>query len=535
MPEWTLRPEQVEDLGRMIAEKKILDTSHPGTGKTPKVCVLANYHWSRHAKKTLWLMPQSLMSQNKVKLLKCTDFKPEDIEIFSSDHAPLTKNWTGPTKVRPKRVQSVRVRVTDPKATGLKLRKLTDYVTLTKQGYNVGFEADNDNEFDIIVERVKGPDGKDVMAKGVTEDVVVKDLIAASTAKVFIGTFKFGALHYKHLLQCHPDINLFLVDEHHLGYKGPHSEQTKSFYHLNKHCENFVCMTGSLVDGQLDSAFPAVHVIEPRYYGSHQGFLDAHAGFIDDYGRVLFWNNTEKLKAILDRHSITRTFAEVYGEEQVVPEHVLVDVTPKVRAAYQQFHEQAMLELEDQSIIDGTQPGVAVIRARQILAHPETMGLAKGEMTGKDERLVIYAAEGQKMLLFSPLKPEQRRIHELLTGLGLTGGLINSDVPRKERDRIDLAMKAGNLDYIVASGPTASVGYDWEMIDHVLFVNVDYQDVNFVQGYRRADRGSRTKPLRLTSMEYDDTIEKRQYQIVSQKSQLANLVDTTRRVLTFSR
>ena len=162
------------------------------------------------------------------------------------------------------------------------------------------------------------------------------------------------------------------------------------------------------------------------------------------------------------------------------------------------------------------------------------MGLAKGEMTGKDERLAIYAAEGQKMLLFSPLKPEQRRIHQFLTSLGLKGGLINSDVSRKERDVIDLAMKAGDLDFIVASGPTASVGYDWEMIDHVIFVNVDYQDVNFVQGYRRADRGTRTIPLRLTSMEYDDTIEKRQYQIVTAKSVLANRVDPTRRVLSFS-
>lgn len=51
----------------MIAEKKILDTSHPGTGKTPKVCVLAYYHWTKRQKKTFWTMPQSLMSQNKVK------------------------------------------------------------------------------------------------------------------------------------------------------------------------------------------------------------------------------------------------------------------------------------------------------------------------------------------------------------------------------------------------------------------------------------------------------------------------------------
>lgn len=534
MPEWTLRPEQVEDLGRFIAEKKILDTSHPGTGKTPKVCVLAYYHWTKRQKKTLWLMPQSLMSQNKDKLLLCTDFSSDDIEIFTSDHAALTKKWKGPTKLRDRRVESVRVRIIDPKDTGLKKRSLTHYKALTSQGLRVGYPSDNDEEFDIIVEPLKGPDGKPVMQKGATEPVKVKDLIAASQAKVFIATFDFGRMHYEHLLKCHPDLDLLLVDELHLGYKGPESARTQSFYFLNKHCNHFVGMTGSLVDGRLDSAFPALHVIEPRYYGSYQGFLDDHAGLMDDYGRVLFWQNTEKLKQIVERHSVCRTFEEVYGKEQIVHDHVLVDVGPKCRKAYEQFHEQAMLELEDQSIIDGTLPGVALIRARQILAHPETMGLANGETTGKDERLAIYAAEGQKMLLFSPLKPEQRRLTALLQSLGLKGGLINSDVPRSQRDKIDQAMKAGELDFIVASGPTASVGYDWEMIDHVIFANVDYQDVNFIQGYRRADRGSRTKPLRITSMEYRDTVERRLYQIVSSKSQLANLVDPSRKVLTFS-
>ena len=293
-------------------------------------------------------------------------------------------------------------------------------------------------------------------------------------------------------------------------------------------------MTGSLIDGQLDSAFPAVHVIEPNYYGSHDGFLNEHAGFTDDYGRVLLWNNEEKLAKIIERHSVCHTFEECYGAEDVVFFHEKIEVTDQVREEYQKFHDQAMLELEDGRILDGTLPGVAVIRARQILAHPETMGLAKGETTGKDQRLQIFAAEGQPMLVFAALKPEQLRCVKVLRDAGLRVGLINSDVNAKQRNEVDQAFKDGLLDAIVSSAPTAGVGYDWERADHVVNVSVDYQDVNFIQAYRRASRGTRTKTLRVTSLEYEETIDTRQYEILMQKSQLANRVDSTRRVLSFT-
>lgn len=39
-----LRDYQIQHLGFHIAEKKSLNTSHPGTGKTPTVCMFAYYH-----------------------------------------------------------------------------------------------------------------------------------------------------------------------------------------------------------------------------------------------------------------------------------------------------------------------------------------------------------------------------------------------------------------------------------------------------------------------------------------------------------
>ena len=72
------------------------------------------------------------------------------------------------------------------------------------------------------------------------------------------------------------------------------------------------------------------------------------------------------------------------------------------------------------------------------------------------------------------------------------------------------------------------------MFDHVIFVSIDYLDTNILQAYRRADRGSRTSTLRVTFLQYRDSIDQRMYQINKVKSQLANRVDPNRRIIEFA-
>lgn len=546
MAEYTLREKQVEDLVVAISHKKSLNLSAPATGKTGPACVFAYYQWTKREKKTWWVMPQSLMKQNEEKMLLFTDFTAEDVEILGTDHAPLTKSWTGPTKNYERRVSSSRIFIKDPRGTGLKkgpshtralaeagvvgLQRIDDQLLHNDKPIDIEFYPP---ETSVIYEPMLGPSGNPLKKKGLTVDVEVKDLIAASKAKVFITTFAFMREHWSHMIETHPDLDLLLVDESHLGFKVASSSTTEAFFRVSNYCSQLYIMTGSLIAGRLDNAFPVIHAIEPLYYGSHAGFLQQHATFIDSFGRVLGWKNEEKVTKILARHGVCHSFEDIYGKEPVAFFHEKVEVGEKCREEYDKFHVQAMLELENGEFLDGSQPGVAVIRARQILAHPETMGLAKGEFTGKDQRLTIFAAEGQKMLLFSSLQPEQRRTYELLTSLGLKGGLINANVSKPERHRIDQAYKAGQLDFVVASGPTTAVGYDWEITDHVIYVSPDYQDDNFVQGYRRGSRGTRKTTLRVTSLEYTNTIERRQYGILTIKSQLANKVDPSRPILQF--
>jgi len=542
----TLRPKQIEQLAAYIGNPKFLDLSEPATGKTPPCCVYAFYVWDRLGKKTWWTMPKSLLKKNLREMVRFTEFTEDDVVILKSDFLPMTQSWAGPIMERVKKVPTWKCRVV---STG----EETDTYTLRQRaGAPVTFWYRNGDEFaflnvgkkpvkeqpvglEVIPLKI-GPDGQPIKETLEIKEVVRDMIAAAARAKVFISTFKFGAKHWKRMLEAHPDIDLLLVDELHMpgGYSTPGSESTQSFYWINRHVSRFVGMTGTLINGRLDSAFPAIHVIEPRYYGSLQGFMYEHAAVVDDYDRVVLWKGEDKLRQIIERHSIRRTFEEVYGEEDVVFFTKFVDVHEDLRPHYDAFHEQAMLELENGDIIDGTLPGVALIRARQILGHPETMGLAPEPWTEKDERLKIYLAEGVKTLIFAALQPEQERILRMCRELGLRAELINGNVSDSARNRINDLAEAGKLDVIVASGPTVAVGYNWECFDHVIFASIDYLDVNILQAYRRADRGTRTKTLRVTFLQYRDTVEQRIYGIVRAKSQLANRVDPTRRVLEFT-
>jgi hypothetical protein len=115
--------------------------------------------------------------------------------------------------------------------------------------------------------------------------------------------------------------------------------------------------------------------------------------------------------------------------------------------------------------------------------------------------------------------------------MGRRVGLMNGQTSSAERNRIDRAFVARELDDVVGSPKTMAVGWNWEHVDHVIPVSYEYQDVDWLQAYRRASRGTRTKTLRVTLLQYADSVDGRVLDIIHEKSVLANRVDPTRPIL----
>jgi hypothetical protein len=366
------------------------------------------------------------------------------------------------------------------------------------------------------------------------EDVVIVDgtpkqreAQMASDAKVFLVGFKRFADDWENLRTLYPQIDHICIDEFHLGFSTHGSARTQSLYRCMRRMNYLTIMTGTLIKGRLNSAYPAIHLVEPRYYGTYTTFMHRHA-VTDEWGTVFSWKNHADLAHVIKEIAVRRSFEETYGKEAkiIIPE--LIPMGPKHEAVYREWHDKAMLELDD-SFLTADSGGVHAIRARQILAHPESFNLVISEKLGKDERLEIHMedarASGEAFVAFSALIPEQERTYDLIKKMGLRVELMNGSVSAKRRAELDEAFQRREIDGLIASWQVAGIGFNWGHVDHVLGVSIDYTDDAFVQAYRRAIRGKRDKPLRITLLQYENSIDLRIAEIVEMKSKHANAVD----------
>jgi hypothetical protein len=468
MPIKVPREDQIADLAFFINNPKAGLLHDPGVGKTITAGAYTEYCWKYLGWKVVWTQPMSLIKKNKDEILACTDFLPEEV----------------------------------------------------------------------------------IMVRGTPEKR--RKLMSDHRGKVFLFTGPGWSSEWQVLLEYHPEVKASIHDEIHLYYAGHKSKRTQSWYIASRQMKSVIPMSGTLIKGKLDSVYPTLHVIAPQYYGSYESFMAQHA-CQDEYGRNEGWQNHEKLRNVLGAVSIRRSFESIYGKAAPVIQVEQVEMHPLQREKYDELAEMATLELSDRFLEAGT-AGVMAIRCRQILAHPERVKLpieynadgkptkyqdynllGKDITTGKDEAMLVHAESsymaGERLVVFAALQPEQERIYNLLLKKDYRVGLINGNVSEKERVRIDLEFREHKLDFVVGSAATMGVGFNWNFLEMVLFVSLDYGDDTFTQAYKRGIREHRGKPLLVKVLMYENSIDYRIFQIVQRKSEDNNQVDETKEVI----
>lgn len=360
--------------------------------------------------------------------------------------------------------------------------------------------------------------------------------IKTPEAKVFIMGFTGFSREWPLVVQHHPEVAALVGDEWHLGFKGPESQRTRSMLEfMSSQGQKLHAMTGTMIDGRLDAAYSFIKAAKPTLYKNIDHFWAVH-GVEDQNGRIVAWRNLDVIAKIFEDLAVRLTFEQVYGPEAKVLEVIPVDMDPKQREVYDEFEEFALLELDD-NLLDGSEPGVNIVRCRQIMEHPQTFGapLDKIAMTGKERQLEIdledHKNTGKPLIIFSSMIAQHDRAAELCRKMGFRFGIIDGRFSAKHRDHVDNEFRAGNLDVVIASAATAGVGFNWGHVDHIVFMSLDYMDSNFVQSYRRAIRGKRETPVRISIYEYVDSVDQKIFEIVEKKSKLSHDTDDTRELL----
>ena len=372
----------------------------------------------------------------------------------------------------------------------------------------------------------------------------------ASGAKVFLMGFRRWTLSWRRL----PDyVKALHVDEIHKGFKSAESAATLSMFAAfdTKRFDWFIAMTGTLISGKLSSCYPSIRVIEPRYYSSEQQFLYQHAIY-DWEDKIIGWKNHEKLAAIFGTHGIRRLFSDIFGEQEIVMQPEVTYMEPEQRRMYDEFHEKAIVDL-DKFFLTGAEPGVSFIRARQLMEHPnrfpdlttpgQFIDVIPGRKPGKEELLDFHLDDhedsGKPLIIYTAMIPQQESICAELARRGLKYGRIHGGMSLAQSDKVATDFEEGRIQFMVCSPACADVGFNWQFcgeqeVDHIIFMTTDFLDTTVTQAIRRAIRGKRSTPLRVTFFEYEDSVDQKIFAIIHAKSVEANKVDPSRPILQLS-
>ncbi len=393
--------------------------------------------------------------------------------------------------------------------------------------------------------------GEVVIVDGTKRQV---DKQLASGARVFL----MGFTRFERCWQQLPDyVKAVDVDEWHKGFGGHESKRTQALYEfMDTRGEWFCPMTGTIYKGKPDTIYPALKIIEPRYYGTYKAFQNVHHVLDPFSGKVIGYTGLEALGQVLATHSIKRLWSEIHGPEDKVVQIERAKMSAAQLAAYKTFEETAILELE-QFFIDGTKPGVSFIRARQLMEHPNRfpdlrdpdgrlklppVDVTPGELPGKLELFdldVTNALEnGTPLVTYAALVPQQEQLLEYAQRLGLRCALLNGETPQAERGRIDKAFQAGELQGLICSPQVADCGFNWQTcgeqeVNDCVFASMDYNDVTFTQAYKRFMRRRRQAALRIKIYAYDDSLDWHIMRLTKKKSVEGAQVEQGREPLPF--
>ena len=382
------------------------------------------------------------------------------------------------------------------------------------------------------------------------DEVVILDgpLVLPTKAKVLLMGFQRFAMEQAKLPT---DFRAIQIDEFHKGFGGHNSGATTALYaFMSRQGEFFTPMTGTLIDGKLETAFPALNIIEPRYYGSFDAFKNFHTSYDPFTSKKLGYRKHDHLQTILRKHCIRRLFKDIFGHQEVVTQVEWLAMNDEQRRLYDTFEKEAILELEN-FYITGKEPGVAFIRACQIMEHPNRfpnlagsgfVDIMPGETPAKLDRLELHLTDHLEtrtpVIIYAAMRPQQREAFALAEKMGMRVALIDGDASQTERAASDRAFRAGELDTLVCSPQVADTGFNWQFsgereLAHIIFCSLPYKDVVYSQAVKRAIRKNRSSALRVTVLAYRDSLDIRKMQILMNKSHDAARVDPTQTISTF--
>ncbi|MFP2907327.1 DEAD/DEAH box helicase, partial [Pyxidicoccus sp. 3LFB2] len=286
-----------------------------------------------------------------------------------------------------------------------------------------------------------------------------------------------------------------------------------------------VALTGTPVENSLSELWSLYALLFPGLLGSRESFRERFAAPIE---RTKDAHARASLARVVRPFLLRRTKAQVARElpariETVVP----VVLTEGERRLYDDVRLAALAQL-------GEAPGpeqrfamlAALTRLRLAACHPRLVDGDSPLPSSKLERLLelvdTVRAEGGKALVFSQFTKHLALVREALEARGVAMQYLDGQTPPAERQARVEAFQRGEGELFLISLKAGGTGLNLTAADHVIHLDPWWNPAVEDQATDRAHRIGQTKPVTVSRLVSEGTLEEAILALHAEKRELAD-------------
>ncbi|WP_164008770.1 DEAD/DEAH box helicase [Pyxidicoccus trucidator] len=286
-----------------------------------------------------------------------------------------------------------------------------------------------------------------------------------------------------------------------------------------------VALTGTPVENSLSELWSLYALLFPGLLGSRESFRERFAAPIE---RAKDAHARASLARVVRPFLLRRTKAQVARElpariETVVP----VALSEGERRLYDDVRLAALAQL-------GDAPGpeqrfamlAALTRLRLAACHPRLVDRDSPLPSSKLERLLelvdTVRAEGGKALVFSQFVKHLALVREALEARGVSMQYLDGQTPPAERQARVEAFQRGEGELFLISLKAGGTGLNLTAADHVIHLDPWWNPAVEDQATDRAHRIGQTKPVTVSRLVSEGTLEEAILALHAEKRELAD-------------
>lgn len=305
--------------------------------------------------------------------------------------------------------------------------------------------------------------------------------------------------------------------------KNPDTARAKALRGLQ--AEARIALTGTPVENRLSELWSLFRIVFPGLLGSRDSFRKRFAEPIE---RERDAAARAALSRVLRPFLLRRTKAEVARElppriETVVP----VVLSAEERRLYERLRLSALKRIGDQAE-EGQRFELlaALTRLRQLACHPRLADPESTVPSSKLERLLERVdelrAEGGRALIFSQFVRFLELAREALEARGISLQYLDGQTPPADRQASVEAFQRGEGDVFLISLKAGGTGLNLTAADHVIHLDPWWNPAVEDQATDRAHRIGQTRPVTVSRLVSQGTIEEAILSLHTEKRELAS-------------